>query len=87
MMRSSEHMAHVMYLADWKATRVSPPDPEQPLEWDDLSEEDQLAYLRRVNALFGYLFEHGRISSYLSHEMLDTLKAEYQAYLTEKETL
>lgn len=86
MMRSSEHMAYAMYLADWKATRVSTPDPEQPLEWDNLSEEDQTTYLRHVNALFEHLFEHGRISSYLSHEMLDTLKAEHQTYLAEKET-
>lgn len=85
-MRSSEDMAYAMYLADHKALHHAQHPSvsmqfEHPLTWDELTEEEQNTYLRHVNAMFEHLFEHGRISSYLSGKNLEELRQEYMAYL------
>lgn len=83
MVRSSEEMAYRMYLADYEATPV---ELGRPLEtWDELTYEEQQTYLRHVQAAFKYLFDHGRISSYLSTARLEKLRLEYRAYLADKE--
>ncbi len=80
-MRSSEEMALVLFRA-W--TGFEGRTDVSEIEWDDLTEWEQEGYLAEVNALFEYLFEHGRISSYLNAEQLEELKAEYRAYLASK---
>src|SRR3977135_3115948 len=82
-MRHSEEMGYEMYLADYTATDTELGRPL--LTWDELSEEEQFTYLRHVNAAFKYLFEHGRISSYLSKEKLEALEWKYKAYLEGKQ--
>ncbi len=85
-MRSSEEMAYVLYLADCKESGIGTPDSSvQPRSWEQLDyEEEQRRYLGYVDALMRYLFEHGRISAYLSSERLDELSKEYRAYLKAK---
>lgn len=81
-MRSSEEIAYAMYLADYEAT-----DPQlgRPLlSWEELTYSEQQMYLRHVNAAFEYLFEHGRISSYVNAKQLEKFGTEYRAYLAEK---
>ncbi len=81
-MRSSEEMGYAMYLADYNVTDTQLGRPL--LSWDELEHGEQQTYLRHVKAAFEYLFEHGRISAYLSYNRLETLKAEYRAYLASK---
>ncbi len=80
-MRSSEEMALVLYQA-WQ--RYEGRHDVEEIEWDDLSAFEQGGYLAEVDALIRYLFEHGRISAYLSIERLDELSKEYRAYLKAK---
>jgi hypothetical protein len=82
MVRSSEEMAYRMYLADYEATSVELGRP--PETWEELTEEEQTTYLRHVEAAFKYLFENGRISSYLSAARLEKLRLEYRDYLGKK---
>lgn len=80
-MRSSEEMALVLYHAWARHNRHSDAAQE---EWDDIGEYDQTLYLAEVDALMRYLFEHGRISAYISYDMLERLKEEYRLYLLAK---
>ncbi len=80
-MRSSEEMALVLCHA-W--LRYEGHHNVEEIEWDDLSEFEQEGYLAEVNALLEYLFEHGRISSYLNTKQLEAFKEEYRAYLAQK---
>ena len=80
-MRHSEEMALVLYQA-WQ--RYEGRANVEEIEWDDLTEWEQEGYLAEVNAILEYLFEHGRISAYLSSERLDELSKEYRAYLKAK---
>ncbi len=78
-MRSSEELAFVIYQTGNKMAGV------EPLQsWDELSEHAQESYLACANAALHYLFEHGRISSYLNHTQLDRASTEYKAYLASK---
>lgn len=54
------------------------------VQWDDIGEYAQALYLAEVDALMRYLFEHGRISAYISFDMLERLKEEYRLYLLAK---
>jgi hypothetical protein len=84
-MRNSELMAYTMYLADWSTTRVSPPDPETPLAWNELTEEQQGTYLRHAEAALLHLFEHGRIIGYIpTGQRFKELSTLFHAYITEK---
>lgn len=82
MLRHSEHMAYRMYVADYEATNTELDGPL--LTWDELTEEEQTAYLRHVETAFIYLFEHGRISGWISHETLEKLSAEYGTHISEQ---
>jgi hypothetical protein len=85
-MRHSEEMAYELYLSDCKLSQIGTPGSSvQPRTWDELDyDEEQLRYLGYVNAAFEYLFEHGRISSYVSIDDLRKFREEYKAYLAEK---
>ena len=72
-----------MYLADYEATNVEFGRPLQT--WDDLTAMEQSTYLRHVEASFKYLFEHGRISGWVSHKSLEEYSTEYKAYLAAKQ--
>ncbi len=80
-MRSSEEMALVLFQA-W--AKYEGDKNAHEIEWDDIGEWQQQGYLDQVNTIFKYLFEHGRISAYLNANQLEELRAEYRAYLTEK---
>ncbi len=79
-------MAYALYLADCRYDTIGTPGSSvQPRTWDELDyEEEQKMYLRHVDAVLKYLFEHGRISSYLNAEQLEAYGEEYRAYLTAK---
>jgi hypothetical protein len=84
-MRSSEYMAYALYLADWNATHVSPPDPDEALAWEQLAEEQQLTYLRHASAMLTYLFEHGRIITYIpTPQRYQELSDQHQEHLAAK---
>lgn len=80
-MRSSEEFALALYQA-W--AKYVGDENSNRIEWDEIDEWQQQIYLDQVNTAFKYLFEHGRISAYLSATHLEELRAEYRAYLTQK---
>ena len=85
-MRSSEEMAYALYLADCNYDLIGTPGSSvRTRTWDELEyEEEQKMYLRHVDTLLRYLFEHGRISAYLNAGQLEKFGAEYRAYLAKK---
>ena len=77
-MRSSEEMGYAMYVARCTCARI------EPVSWEKLGEFLQKIYVSEANAALEYLFEHGRISSYINAEQLARCGAEYRMYLAEK---
>ena len=80
-------MGYAIYMADWKAIRVEPPNgtwPSEPAQWEDLTEEEQATYIRHAEAVLAHLLEHGRIISYVTAEMYRDMEDQYVAYVAEK---
>lgn len=83
-MRDSEEMGYAIYRAERKFLEERG-FTNGANSWDNLDEAVQGLYVTGANAALEWLFEHGRISKFVSHERLEQASMEFRAYLEEGE--